>query len=205
MNFLAHLYTSGEDCEIILGNFIADHVKGNKILSFSPKVQAGIRLHRTIDAFTDSHPIVTQSKQRLRLEYGKYASVIVDIYYDHFLAKYWNEYSDKKLLDYTASAYRLLMRNFFNLPSRTKKLLPFMVKSNWLYSYRDTEFLKWVFERMAQRTRFHSGMETAVLALLRDYNDYEIEFRAFFSLLTEFAEKELKQLNVDLAEDIMSK
>ncbi len=194
MNFLAHLYTSGDDEEIILGNFIADHVKGKKFLDFSDKIQMGIKLHRAIDSFTDSHQIVSQSKEKLRSEYGKYASVIVDIYYDHFLAKYWVEYSDRDLLDYSSQSYRILMRNFFRLPAKTKRLLPFMIRSNWLVSYRDTEFLKWVFDGMSRRTRFNSGMETAVDALIKDYDSFESEFRQFFPLLDEFAREKLEEL-----------
>ena len=90
MNFLSHLYLAGDSEELIIGNFIADAVKGSAFNQFSPGIQKGIVLHRKIDTFTDSHPVVELSKQRLRERYKKYASVIIDIYYDHYLAKNWN-------------------------------------------------------------------------------------------------------------------
>ena len=98
MNFLAHLYLSGDDKEIMLGNLIADSVKGNAILDFNEGVQEGIRLHRRIDHFTDEHPIVQRSKERLRPKYHKFAGVVTDMFYDHFLARDWDHYSEKKPL-----------------------------------------------------------------------------------------------------------
>ncbi len=97
MNFLAHIYLSGNDTDLIIGNFIADGIKGKKYKKFSPGIQKGILLHREIDTFTDAHPIVRQSTKRLHKNYGHYSGIIVDILYDHFLAKNWSRYSDVPL------------------------------------------------------------------------------------------------------------
>ena len=86
MNFLAHIYLSGDDDELKIGNFIADSVKGKKFSQFPDQVQKGITLHRKIDSYTDSHPIVRESVLRLFPKYGHYSSVIVDILYDHFFS-----------------------------------------------------------------------------------------------------------------------
>ncbi len=94
MNFLAHLYLSKKNKNILIGNFIADAVKGKKHNLYSKEVQAGILLHREIDNYTDNHPIVRKSKRRLNKRYGHYNGVIIDILYDHFLAKNWNNYSE---------------------------------------------------------------------------------------------------------------
>ena len=93
MNFLAHLYLSGDNEDLIIGNFIADMVKGRQIENFQEEVVKGIELHRKIDYFTDNHAIVDQSKRRLRNKYRLYSGVIVDMFYDHYLAANWSEYS----------------------------------------------------------------------------------------------------------------
>src|SRR5690606_12351008 len=117
MNFLAHLYLSGNDESIMVGNFIADVVKGKKALGlFEEPVKRGIELHRVIDFFTDNHPVVTQSKDRLRLKYRHYAGVIVDMVYDHCLARNWNSYTTEPLPVFAARAYGILQQHTAILP-----------------------------------------------------------------------------------------
>ena len=100
MNYLAHIYLSNEEEEITLGNFIADGIKGKKYIQFPLGIQQGILLHRAIDSFTDAHPIVRKSTRRLHKKYGHYSGVIVDILYDHFLAKNWMKYHSIPLHKY---------------------------------------------------------------------------------------------------------
>ena len=130
MNYLAHLYLSGGDTEVMIGNFIADHIRGNQFKRYSQGIQRGIRLHREIDTYTDAHPITRRSKRRLDKKYGLYAGVIIDLFYDHFLAKNWDEYSAIPLDVYEASVYALLGSNLENLPEKTQHLLPLMVEYN---------------------------------------------------------------------------
>ena len=100
MNFLAHIYLSGDDPNIQLGNFIGDFVKGrNLVEQFGHEIAKGIELHRAIDEFTDKHPIVKLSKVRLREKYRHYAPVIVDIFYDHYLAKNWEKGLVRYIID----------------------------------------------------------------------------------------------------------
>src|SRR5688572_23493915 len=100
MNFLAHLYLSGDFDELMIGNFMADFVKGKPSPSIHPQIVKGIELHRQIDTYTDTHPIVKASKVRLQPTYRKYAGVIVDMYYDHFLAIHWQKYSSVSLHEF---------------------------------------------------------------------------------------------------------
>ena len=100
MNFLAHIYLSGDNDLIKIGNFMADGIRGKQYENYPLEIQKGIILHRAIDTFTDAHPIFRQSTKRLHNNYHHYAGVIVDILYDHFLAKNWNKYSDEKLEDF---------------------------------------------------------------------------------------------------------
>ena len=121
MNFLAHLYLSGENEEIIVGNFIADHVKGNAFDKFKDEIKRGIHLHRAIDAYTDSHPVFIQSKNRLSPNYRKYAGVITDMFYDHYLSAFWESYSEEKIESFTSRMYRIVMKRFFILPLKNTK------------------------------------------------------------------------------------
>ncbi|NOX47209.1 MAG: DUF479 domain-containing protein [Chlorobi bacterium] len=187
MNYLAHVYLSGENEETLIGNFIADHVKGKAILGFSEGIKAGIKLHREIDRFTDSHPQFLKSKKRLARNYRKYAGVIVDMFYDHFLAANWQVYSDEGLEAFTHRVYRILMKKYLILPSKTKYILPFMAKSNWLMNYGNLEGLHRALSGIAKRTPFESGMENATEDLKNDYGLYEEEFREFFPEVVKFS------------------
>ena len=189
MNFLAHLYLSGNNKDVMLGNLIADSVKGSDFLHFKPGVQQGILLHRSIDQFTDNHPVVEQSKERLRSKYHKYAGVVTDMFYDHFLAVNWNKYSDVELYDTTVAAYEILLSNFMILPFRIKKILPFMLASNWLYSYKDLKMMERFFSGMSRRTTFYSGMEHAVDDLRSHYAEFGHEFEVFFPDVVDFVNK----------------
>ena len=108
MNFLAHLFLSGENDDIIIGNFIADAVKGRYIEKYNEKIRYGIKLHREIDNYTDNHPVFKQSRKRLLHKYHKFSGVIVDMYYDHFLAVNWSDYSDENLEAFVSNAYKIL-------------------------------------------------------------------------------------------------
>lgn len=192
MNFLAHAYLSGEDELIKIGNFIADAVKGNSYTRFPEGVQKGIMLHRFIDDYTDNHEVFRSSKKRLQSKYDKFSGVIVDIYYDHFLAKNWDQYSDVPLKDFVSEAYGILIDHFLLLPARSKRILPFMVSQNWLVGYANFKELDRVFKGMSNRVkRLNSGMEDAVTDLQKQYDLFYEDFSLFFPQLIE-ASKEKK-------------
>lgn len=186
LNYLAHLFLAGNHPEIILGNFIADHVKGSDVLKYPEPVRYGIMMHRAIDTYTDQHQVVKQSISRLRADFHKYAGVIVDMYYDHFLSSQWNSYSSSSLSDFTNSRYDIL--NTFKpiLPDRSARLLYYMEKQNWLLSYGSFEGMQQAFNGMARRTTFISNMEVAVDNLKSGYGEFENEFRLFFPELQLF-------------------
>ncbi|MAN59192.1 MAG: ACP phosphodiesterase [Flavobacteriaceae bacterium] len=194
MNFLAHIYLSGADEEITIGNFIADGIKGNKYLRQPHKIQKGILLHRAIDTFTDAHLIVRQSTARLHPKYSHYSGVIVDILYDHFLAKNWNEYHPQPLMGYVEEFYQLLQRNFALLPTRIQRMMPHMVRDNWLLSYATVEGIGTILAQMNVRTKNKSNMNFAVFELETYYAEFEAEFKAFFSELIEFADHTRNEL-----------
>ncbi len=180
MNFLAHLYLSPKEEEIIFGNFIADSVKGKVFETYSDRVQHGILLHREIDRYTDQHEVFLQSKNRLVPKYRMYSGVIVDIFYDHFLAKNWTDYSDKELRSFVSQSYLMLVKRFSLLPPRSQRILPFMIAQNWLVNYSNLDDLRRVFKGMSRRTSNSSGMLNSVDDLIEHYELFENEFKLFF-------------------------
>ncbi|CAM1371456.1 ACP phosphodiesterase [Tenacibaculum litopenaei] len=194
MNFLAHLYLSADNTEIMIGNFIADHIKGSKFTQYTPDIQRGIRLHRAIDSFTDTHDIVRQSKRRLDKRYGHYSGVIIDIFYDHFLAINWRQYSEIPLETYVQSVYRLLNQHLDILPVKTQEMLPYMIKYNWLYNYQFAKGIQEVLNGMNRRTQGKSKMNLASQDLLEHYDDFNKDFKLFFEHLREHSIKTLEEL-----------
>jgi len=197
MNFLAHIYLSGNDDEITIGNFIADGIRGKRYRNYPIGIQKGILLHRQIDTFTDAHPTVRQSTKRLHANYSHYSGVIVDILYDHFLAKNWLDYSDIPLKVYTERVYDMLTENFEILPNRTQKMLPHMISGNWLLSYAKIEGIQKVLDGMNRRTKNISGMNKATTELKHYYDEFELEFKSFFEELQLFSKQALLDIEQD--------
>jgi len=189
MNFLAHIYLSFGDDEITIGNFIADSIRGNKIDHLPTRIQKGILLHREIDTYTDSHPIPRVSSKRLHQNYSHYSRVIVDIFYDHFLAKNWKQYSDTPLDIYVDKFYDLLEDNFTILPDGTKRMIPYMISDNWLLNYAQMDGISRVLNGMNRRTNNKSKMNFAILDLEKNYEAFEVEFTAFFNELVVFSKQ----------------
>lgn len=197
MNFLAHIYLSFGDEEITLGNFFADHIRGNKYKHLPDRIQKGILLHREIDTFTDAHPTARQSSKRLHKNYSHYSRVIVDIYYDHFLAKNWTDYSDVPLDEYVENFYDLLEDNYDILPMATKRMMPYMMADNWLLNYANLTGIDRVLNGMNRRTKNKSRMNFAILDLEEHYTEFENEFTSFFEELITFSNQKF----ISLCED----
>tara|TARA_R110000868_G_scaffold290238_1_gene550437 strand:- start:225 stop:809 length:585 start_codon:yes stop_codon:yes gene_type:complete len=194
MNFLAHIYLSFGDDEITLGNFIADSIRGNKYNHLPERVQKGITLHRFIDTYTDAHPTVRQSTKRLHENYSHYSGVIVDIFYDHFLAKNWNTYSEIPLENFVDNFYDLLENNYDILPDSTKHMMPFMIADNWIFNYSKMEGISRVLNGMNRRTKNKSKMNFAILDLETHYSEFEKEFTIFFEELISFSKQKFRSL-----------
>jgi acyl carrier protein phosphodiesterase len=189
MNFLAHLFLSGPAnapayADVLLGQFIADSVPGRQLENYPPAVQAGIRLHRAIDTFTDQHPVVRRSTQRLRTAgYGKYAGVISDMFLDHFLARHFFEFSTETLSKFTQRVYAALQLREAEMPPRVQQFFPHLVQHNWLLGYAETAGIARALSGLSRRALAGSGMETAVGELERNYAAYEADFREYFPQL----------------------
>jgi acyl carrier protein phosphodiesterase len=183
MNFLAHIYLSGDNDLMKIGNFMADGIHGKHFDHFPKEIQKGIILHREIDTFTDAHPIFRQSTKRLHPNYHHYSGIIVDIFYDHFLAKNWSSYSEEPLEQYTERFYQSLRDNFEFLNEKTQKMLPYLIQQNWLMSYQTIDGIALILEKMDNRMKRDSIMRLSVTELKTYYTEFEQEFTTFFDAI----------------------
>ncbi len=180
MNFLAHIYLSGNDEQVTIGNFIGDFVKGKNFEHLDEGIIKGVLLHREIDDFTDKHEIVRRSKKLLQAKYRHYSPVIMDVFYDHFLAANWSNYSTVPLLPYTEAFYSLAEKHRDNLPERAANMLKYMSAGNWLYNYQFVDGIDQALTGMSRRTTFVSKMEHAAKDLALHYDLFQADFELFF-------------------------
>lgn len=190
MNFLAHVYLSGENDEIRVGNFVADWIKGSDYKKYSPDISKGILLHRSIDTYTDSHPITRKSKGKLAHDYGKYAGIIIDIFYDHFLARDWEKYCKTPLNEYSTNLYQVLEQYMDIFPDEIRDFIPRFIRHRWLEIYASTEGIGRVLKGMSRHTSLPDHTEVAIQILHRYYEDFNGEFQEYFPGLIAYVEEE---------------
>jgi acyl carrier protein phosphodiesterase len=196
MNFLAHLHLSQNNTNIMIGNFIADHIRGNNYKGFSKEIQQGIFLHREIDTFTDAHKVVRKSKRRLHKRYRHYDGVIIDIFFDHFLAKNWANYSAIPLDIYTNAINNLFHEISSELPIKSQQFIKYMIEYNILFNYQFEEGIEKVLNGMNHRTKGKSQMNLAIEDLQILHKEFEEDFTVFYKDLLYFTNQKLKELSV---------
>jgi len=179
MNFLGHLFLSGNDPLVITGNFMADAVKGRDLSRFAPGLQHGIRLHRRIDTFTDAHRAEHPGRTALRAHAGHYAPVVLDLFFDHLLARQWERWHQEPLERFTARMYELLQANAALMPERTQRMLPYLVSGDWLTSYAGIDGLAEALHGMSARAVNGTRMNGAERVLLDHRAHFEQEFGPF--------------------------
>lgn len=194
MNFLAHIYLSNDNDFIKIGNFIADGIRGKHYEHLPSNIQKGIILHRAIDTFTDAHPVFRQSTKRLHEKYHHYSGVIVDVFYDHFLAKNWKDHSDENLDEFVERFYQSLRDNYDLLNEKTQKMMPYMFRQNWLVNYQHLEGIERILFQMDHRSKYISKMQFSIAELNEYYSEFEQEFTLFFKDLKAFVEQKLTEL-----------
>jgi len=190
MNVLAHIYLSGDSEKIMIGNYIGDYVKGRDYLKYPEPVRRGIILHRHIDDFTDRHPVVHRSKIHFTRKYHRYAGVVIDILYDHFLTKEWDFFSRRPLESVTYNFYRAMVNNFDLLPENVKASFPFFIINNWIESYQTTQGIRHVLRTMSKRTSLPAETRFAMKMLKRNYYSLQEDFMEFFPELIAYVEKD---------------
>lgn len=188
MNFLAHAYLSRNSDTLLVGNFIGDFVKGTQFGQYDAGIVEGILMHRKIDEFTDNHAVFRRSRRRIREKYGHYSGVIIDLFYDHFLARNWDNFENRPLKDFADHVYRVLQENFEIIPEAAKRMFPYMMKYNWLVSYATVDGIDRSLKGLSRRTVHDSGMENAAGDLLAMYPQFEEDFFEFFGEIVDYIE-----------------
>jgi acyl carrier protein phosphodiesterase len=187
MNFLAHLYLSGNNPEVRLGNFIGDHVKGSKFTHYPPEIQKGIKLHRAIDSVTDSHPSTRACSSIFKPAYKRYSGVVCDVVFDHVLAREWSHYSSSNLNEFTQIFYTQMLQRYQLLPSSVQQFLPNMIRTNRLSSYQTSEGVREALDIMSFRTSLPNNTEYAIEQLRNHYSQFFDYFHSLFGDLIQLA------------------
>ena len=186
MNFLAHIYLSGDHPDILLGNFMADQIKGRDLSNYSESVRIGIQLHRGIDHFTDTSEINKLCRDLIRPTMGKYAGVVLDVFYDHFLAKNWNSHHSIELNEFVSSTYDFIESRKHEMPPRTQDLFQYMQKQNWLSNYAHIEGIERALIGLSRRAKHGEQMANSKAELINNYDEINDKFDEFFPLIKDF-------------------
>ncbi|HKQ26052.1 MAG TPA: ACP phosphodiesterase [Burkholderiales bacterium] len=179
MNYLAHLYLSEPHEDAWLGSLMGDFVKGPLDDRYGREITRGIAMHRKIDVFTDAHPVVLRSKSRMSAGRRRYAGIMVDVFYDHFLARHWQDFHDEPLAEFTGRVYRVLQRYHTVLPERLQRMAPMMMQWDWLGSYADIGSIYTALNRMGQRLKRENRLLNSADELVGNYAQLEADFREF--------------------------
>lgn len=186
MNILAHFLLSGYNEEVIVGNFIADYVRGKQVNAYSKGIIRGIEIHRHIDNYSDSHPLVRQTWSVLQPEFGHYGRVVTDMYYDHFLTKKWNNYSENSIKEDISFLYEVFKSHSSSFTPGIRRMVSRLVAMNWLEKYQTISGLHQVFRSMSRRVSFDNNFEKAIPVLTSNYELISAQFDEFFPQLVCF-------------------
>jgi len=182
VNFLAHLYLAGESDHHRLGGLMGDFVKGPLPGTLPADLAEGVLLHRRIDSYADRHPAFQRSRARMSVERRRYGGILVDMFYDHFLARLWTQFHPQPLPDYVRGAYWLLQKNEARLPAEMVQVARAMAAGDWLSSYAKTDAIAVAVDRMAlRRLRMPNTLAGGVVELLGDYAGFEADFVEFIT------------------------
>jgi acyl carrier protein phosphodiesterase len=192
MNYLAHAYLSDENEESIIGNLLGDFVKGNPDLYYDGEIAKWIRIHRKIDLFTDTHSVFRSSKRLVSHKRRRFSGIIIDISFDHFLAKNWPQFSNEELAVFVGRVYSILDHNKSILPDRLNNILPRLISENWFHSYKSLDGVGTTLNRISKRFKKDKSLTGSVDEIAENYSELESNFFSFFPELISFV-KQLKQ------------
>lgn len=179
MNYLFHLYLCDHSTEGFLGSLMGDFVKGRLDDTYQVGIRQGIVLHRRIDSFAHSNSTVRRSLLRLDPSYRHYRGILVDVFYDHFLAKNWGRHADLPLDAFARRVYRALETHHRMLPHSLQRIAPHMIAHNWLESYRDIDTIDTVLSRLSTRLSRPNPLAQGTAELRRHYQALETDFTQF--------------------------
>lgn len=192
MNFLAHLLLSEPTPEARLGNLMGDFRKGPIPPDYPVAMQRGILLHPKIDAYTDAHPVTQLSRNLLNHHYRHFAGIVVDVVYDHFLAKNWSTYSDIPLPAFAQDVYAALRRYDVILPAALRRAAPYMIRQNWLVSYCSLDGIEKALSRISGQLRRENDLPAAIDELRQSYDQFQAHFDLFFPDLSQYVRLQIE-------------
>ena len=185
MNYLAHIFLSGDDAARITGNFMGDFVKGKQWREYPEGIQQGILLHRRIDEYTDAHPLVHQSMARIRPILGRFSGIVVDVFYDYCLAQHFADFTEVPLAQFAQNSYRILEEHYALLPEKVQELLPYMRREDWLTHYAHLHGITRALQGVSRRLKNVIDLTLALPTFEAHYKDFEQDFLAFFPQIQE--------------------
>lgn len=193
MNFLAHALLAGDAPALIVGGVVGDWIKGPLPGALPNDLAKGVALHRAIDSFSESHPAFRRSRSRVSLGRRRYAGVLVDVFYDHLLARNWAAISDRPLDEYCEAVYRLIKDRLHELPTSSHTALALMANEDWLTSYAKIEGIADVLARMSRRARQPNPLANGELEFLADVDGFSSDFHSWLDDTSEFCRRWLTE------------
>ena len=190
MNYLAHLFLASDKGNARLGGLLADFVRGDAKQQYSLDIQFEIHLHRLIDAYTDSHPVVLSAKKLVEEKKRRYMGIVLDVFYDHKLAQNWSIYSKLSLPEFAQQTYRLLRDNNALLPRPVRGFAPFMIHEDWLTSYEDMQGFTRTIRRLSRRLSRGDIMVDCIPDVVENYSAFSVGFDEFFPQLIDYVQKQ---------------
>ena len=187
MNYLAHIFLARHSEEAMLGAFLGDFVKGDYAGIYSPEIETEISIHRKVDSYTDTHPVIKSAKQYFGGPRRRFAGIVLDIFYDHMLARHWSSYSAVPIGTFIEGFYSALSRSDHLLPDPLNRMVPRMIEQDWLGSYRDFSGVEIAVNRVSTRlSRNGDLMRDGLLDLRTNYAAIAAGFPALFAELASF-------------------
>lgn len=186
MNYLAHLFLAKPDDHSLMGNLLGDFLNGSDLDHFPDKVQAGVHNHRAIDGFTDSHPVVRELRSVFSPARRRFAGIILDVAFDHYLLRYWDKYSTEELDEFYNRVYKSLGETRHLMPERMKMVVTSMLEHRWLDAYLHLDGVGYALDRMSERLRMKNSLPGSIEEVRAHDSAIDQGFREFFPDLMKF-------------------
>jgi len=180
MNYLAHLRLSRRDKYSLIGNLMGDFRRHLNGISLPAAVIEGIENHQRVDKFTDGHTEVRRLKACFSRKRRRYAGIILDVAFDHFLALHWDRFSSEPRDVFIKYCYSCLAGGMDLMPRRMQQTVTHMIQEDWLGSYEDLSGIEITLDRLARRIRFENHLGGSVEEVALNYDCIEEGFRNFF-------------------------
>ena len=198
MNYLAHFLLASSSEELLVGGWLGDFVKGEVGGHYEPEVRRGILHHRKIDTFTDAHPINLAGKRRFTREYRRFAGIITDITYDHFLARHWSDYCHISLPQFVANTYRTLSSHAHVFEGRSRQVVARMIEQDWLGAYIHRDTVGGALAGVSRRLTRANPLGAAMTEVDRLYDDLQSDFRRFFPELLIYSNRMVESFHEEV-------